>query len=213
MSNNSFADGKNHLLGFFLIIALYVIAISILAIFTTTEATEYGIKKDDIQIVSVSHLVKSIDWLNDYNEERIGENILQAQIDNLNITLNKINNKSNSSSTHTHNLVKYKSHIDILHGDKTIDGSLSNLKYKAEIENSKYEQSLVDISAISKLIGMYEFVTILLIIGAGLGGISEIAKNKLIGYPAFAVGGIGIIILLLVLFLPSIIIGSQISHR
>ena len=71
---------------------------------------------------------------------------------------------------------------------------------------------MVDISAISKLIGMYEFVTILLIIGAGLGGISEIAKNKLIGYPAFAVGGIGII-LLLVLFLPSIIIGSQISHR
>jgi hypothetical protein len=177
MSNNSFADGKNHLLGFFLIIALYVIAISILAIFTTTEATEYVIKKDDIQIVSVSHLVKSIDWLNDYNEERIGENILQAQIDNLNITLNKINNKSNSSDV-SHNLVKYKSHIDILHGDKTIDGSLSNLKYKAEIENSKYEQSLVDISAISKLIGMYEFVTILLIIGAGLGGISEIAKNK-----------------------------------
>jgi hypothetical protein len=160
----------------------------------------------------VSNLVKSIDWLNDYNEERIGENILQAQIDNLNITLNNINNKSNSSAV-GHNLVKYKSHIDILHGDKTIDGSLSNLKYKAEIEKNKYEQALVDISAISKLIGMYEFVTILLIIGAGLGGISEIAKNKLIGYPAFAVGGIGIIILLLVLFLPSIIIGSQISHR
>jgi len=42
MSNNSFTDGKNHLHGFFLIIALYVIVISILAIFTTTEATEYG---------------------------------------------------------------------------------------------------------------------------------------------------------------------------
>lgn len=205
MSNNSFTDGKNHLHGFFLIIALYVIVISILAIFTTTEATEYGIKKDDIQIVSVSNLVKSIDWLNDYNEERIGENILQVQIDNLNITLNNINNKSNSSAE-GHNLVKYKSHIDILHGDKKIDGS-------AQIEKNKYEQALVDISAILKLIGMYEFVTILLIIGAGLGGISEIAKNKLIGYPAFAVGGIGIIILLLVLFLPSIIIGSQISHR
>ena len=133
---------------------------------------------------------------------------MQAQIDNLNITLNKMNNKSNSSAV-GHNLIKYKSHIDILHGDKTIDGSLSNLKYKAEIENNKYEQSLVDISAISKLIGMYEFVTILLIIGAGLGGISEISKNKLIGYPAIAVGGIGIIILLLVLFLPSIMIGSH----
>jgi hypothetical protein len=147
MSNNSFTDGKNHLHGFFLIIALYVIVISILAIFTTTEATEYGIKKDDIQIVSVSNLVKSIDWLNDYNEERIGENILQVQIDNLNITLNNINNKSNSSAE-GHNLVKYKSHIDILHGDKTIDGSLSNLKYKAEIEKNKYEQALVDISSI-----------------------------------------------------------------
>lgn len=166
MSNNSFTDGKNHLHGFFMIIALYVIAISILAIFTTTEATEYGIKKDDMQIVSVSHIVKSIDWFNDYNQERIGENILQAQIDNLNITLSNINNKSNSSAV-GHNLMKYKSHIDILHGDKTIDGSLSNLKYKAQIENSRYEQALVDISAISKLIGMYEFVTILFIIGAG----------------------------------------------
>jgi hypothetical protein len=87
--------------------------------------------------------VKSIDWLNDYNEERIGENILQVQIDNLNITLNNINNKSNSSAE-GHNLVKYKSHIDILHGDKTIDGSLSNLKYKAQIEKNKYEQALVD---------------------------------------------------------------------
>ena len=91
-----------------MIIALYVIAISILAIFTTTEATEYGIKKDDIQIVSVSNLVKSIDWLNDYNEERIGENILQAQIDNLNITLNNINNKSNSSA----NLILWERYLN-----------------------------------------------------------------------------------------------------
>ena len=42
-----------------------------------------------------------------------------------------------------------------------------------------------------------ELVTILLIVGAGLAGTSEVTKNKLVAYPGFAVGGGGIIILLL----------------
>ena len=45
-----------------------------------------------------------------------------------------------------------------------------------------------------------ELVTILLIVGAGLAGTSEVTKNKLVGYPGFAIGGAGIIILLLFLF-------------
>jgi len=162
-----------------------------------------------MQTQSITHLVKSNDWLNDYEEQKLGEIILQSQIDNMNITLQNNNNKNNnnlSTSNATHKqaiyyLHKYKSYIDTLHADKSVEGSLSNLLYKAEIENTAYEKSLNNISETSKIITTYELITILLIIGAGLAGISEIAKNKLIGYPGFAVGGAGVIILLLFLFM------------
>jgi hypothetical protein len=72
-----------HLKGFFLVIALFVIVISIIAVYTTTAATEFGIKKDDIQVMSLTHLVKEMDWLNDYEEQKIADNLLQAQIDTL----------------------------------------------------------------------------------------------------------------------------------
>ena len=65
------------------------------------------------------------------------------------------------------------------------------------------EKSLITISETSKFITIYELITILLIIGAGLCGISEIAKNKFLGYPGFVVGSVGIIILLLVILEPS----------
>ena len=99
---------------------------------------------------------------------------------------------------------KYKSYIDTLHADKSVEGSLANLQYKAEIENRAYEKSLDNISEASKIITTYELITILLIVGAGLAGTSEVAKNKLIGYPGFAVGGAGVIILLLFLFTGSV---------
>ncbi len=108
-----------------------------------------------------------------------------------------------------YSLSKYKSYIDMLHANRSVDGSLANLKYNAEIENSTYERSLTSISETSKFITIYELVTILLIIGAGLCGISEIAKNKLLGYPGFAIGGFGVIILLLVIFVPLTIVGEQ----
>jgi hypothetical protein len=208
---------NNHLTKFFLIISGFLIAISILAVYSTTVATEYGAKKDDMQIMSMTHLLKSVDWLNDYEQQKLGEKVLQAQIDTLNITLQNNNNNNSISTTIAaahkqpvyYSLTKYKSYIDMLHADRSVDGSLANLKYNAEIENSTYEKSLASISETSKFITMYELVTILLIIGAGLCGISEIAKNKLVGYPGLAVGSFGAIILLLVIFVPSTVVGSQ----
>ncbi len=38
------------------------------------------LKKDDLQITSLAHLTKSMDWENDYNEEKIGERILNARL-------------------------------------------------------------------------------------------------------------------------------------
>ena len=87
-----------------------------------------------------------------------------------------------------------------MHADKSVEGSLANLLYKQQVEEGEYEKTLNNISETSKIIMTNELVTILLIVGAGLAGTSEVTKNKLIGYPGFAVGGAGIIILLLFLF-------------
>jgi hypothetical protein len=174
---------------------------SILTVYSTIAASEYGLKKDDMQTQSIIHLVKSNDWLNDYEEQKLGEKILQSQIDNMNISLQNNNAIYNQANYYLH---KYKSYIDTLHADKSVEGSLANLQHKAEVETSAYEKSLNNISEASKIITTYELITILLIIGAGLAGISEIAKNKLIGYPGFAVGSAGVIILLLFLFTGSV---------
>jgi hypothetical protein len=206
MSKPSYNNNQQHPhrpTRFFLVVSLFVIAMSILAVYSTITASEYGLKKDDMHTHAIVHLLKSNDWLNDYEEQRLGEQILQSQIDNVNITLQ--NNNSAASYTATQKqahdyLHKYRSHIDALHTDKSVPGSLANLQYKEQIETREYEKTLNNISETSKIIMTYELVTILLIVGAGLAGTSEVTKNKLVAYPGFAVGGSGIIILLLFLF-------------
>ncbi len=210
--------GRVHLTKFFLIISIFLIAISILAVYSTVAATEYGAKKDDLQTTSLTHLLKSMDWLNDYEQQNLGEKLLQAQIDSINFTLNSVSgNHTNNNDNPTmivnnsvlhkqpifNPLSKYDSYISKLHADKLVTGSLANLKYNAEIENSTYEKSLITISETSTFITIYELITILLIIGAGLCGISEIAKNKVLGYPGLIVGSAGVIILLLVTIEPT----------
>ena len=191
--------------GFFLIVTFFIIGVSILAVYTTTLATELGLEKDDLQITSLAHLTKSMDWENDYNEEKIGERILKAQLDNLNITLQGNSTKNNTTEIES-NFATYKSHLENLEGSVTANGSLLNLKHKAESEHDLFLQSVDHISDISKKIGMYELTTILLIIAAGLGGVSEISRNKLLGYPAFLIGAVAVIILFMITFIPSILI-------
>ena len=191
--------------GFFLIVTFFIIGVSILAVYTTTLATELGLEKDDLQITSLAHLTKSMDWENDYNEEKIGERILKAQLDNLNIILQGNFTKNNVTEIEN-NFATYESHLENLEGSVTVNGSLLNLKHKAESEYDSFLQSVDHISEISKKIGMYELTTILLIIAAGLGGVSEISRNKLLGYPAFLIGAVAVIILFMITFMPSILI-------
>ena len=188
--------------GFFLVVTFFIIGVSILAVYTTTLATELGLEKDNIQITSLTHLIKSMDWENDYNEEKIGERILKAQLDDLNIRLHGNNTQKNVTELEN-NLSMYKSHLEYLKEGVTANGSYLNLKYKAESEYESFLQSADHISDISKIIGIYELITVLLIIAAGLGGVSEIARNKLLGYPAFIIGGIGVILLFVITFFPS----------
>jgi hypothetical protein len=202
-SYNNNQQQPHHPTKFYLVVSLFVIAMSILAVYSTITASEYGLKKDDMHTHAIVHLLKSNDWLNDYEEQRLEEKILQSQIDNVNITLQ--NNNSGTSYTITQKqaidyLHKYQTYIDTLHTNKSVEGSLANLRYKAELEESEYDKTLNNISETSNIIMTYELVTILLIVGAGLAGTSEVTKNKLVAYPGFAVGGAGIIILLLFLF-------------
>lgn len=97
-------------------------------------------------------------------------------------------------------LHKYRPYIDTLNTNKTVEGSLANLRSKVELENSAYEKSIDNISEVSKIITTYELVAILLIVGAGLGGIAEFVRSRTTGYSGFVTGGVGIIILLLFLF-------------
>jgi hypothetical protein len=209
MSDKINNRGNHRLSGFFLVVTILVIAVSILAVYSTILAAEYSIMKDDIQISSLIHLTKSMDWLNDYNEEKIGERLLKAQIDNLNISIQSNSNTSKNIGQLIQNLDNYTSHLKLLGADEKTVGSLLNLKNNAGTENNDFLKALRNISDISKIIGAYELVTILLIISAGLGGMSEIARNKLLGYPAFIVGGIGIILLFIVTFSSSTIIGPH----
>jgi hypothetical protein len=147
-------------------------------------------------------LVKSQDWWSDYQAHKLREKIFQMEIDNLNNTLHQ---SPTQQSIYTQTMSKYQSYLSKLHADKSVTDSIANLKDKAQTEQKLYEQSLINSSQNSKFVEAYDFATILLIIGAGLGGISEIAKNKLLGYPSLVVGGFGVIVLLLTTFMPSIL--------
>jgi hypothetical protein len=202
---SSLSDAEHHphkLKGFFLTISIFITGISVLAAYSTTMGAEYSIKKNDIQAESLTHLVKSQDWWSDYQAHKLREKIFQMEIDNLNNTLHQ---SPTQQSIYTQTMSKYQSYLSKLHADKSVTDSIANLKDKAQTEQKLYEQSLINSSQNSKFVEAYDFATILLIIGAGLGGISEIAKNKLLGYPSLVVGGFGVIVLLLTTFMPSIL--------
>ena len=94
-SYNNNRQRPHHPAKFFLVVPLFVIAVSILAVYSTISATEYDLKKDDMHTHAIIHLVKSNDWLNDYEEQKLGEKILQSEIDNVNITT-----LQNTTATH-----------------------------------------------------------------------------------------------------------------
>ncbi len=197
-------DLKQHkLTKFFLAISIFITAISVLAVYSTTMGAEYSIKKNDIQAESLTHLVRSQDWWSDYQAHKLREKIFQVEIDNLNNTL-KVLPTPSAQHMYAQTLSKYLSNLKKLHANNDTD-SIPNLQDKAQTEQMLYEQSLIAASQYSKFIVAYDFVTILLIIAIGLGGISEIAKNKILGYPSLVVGGFGVVVLLLISFMPTIL--------
>jgi hypothetical protein len=154
----------------------------------------HNLKKDDLQIESIERLLQSVDWWNNYQAHKVREKIYNMQIDNLNISL-----QESPSPEKQQIFAKYLFLDKDLHDDQYNEDSLHNLKTQAEANHTEHLALEDDVPKNSELIINYEFITIFLIVAASLAGISEIAKNKLLGYSAFCVGGAGCLLLVLAL--------------
>lgn len=171
---------SNHKLSrFFLIISIFITLVSVGAVYSSVRGAEISIEKDDLQSQSLTHLLNSTDWWNDYQAHKLREIIYQLQI-NLNPTNHTIPSKL----------------LTKLHADKSVTDSLANLKQKAQTERAAYDQSLATSAHFSKLIEYYDFAAILMIVAIAIGGIAEIARKELLAYPSYIIGGIGVFVLL-----------------
>lgn len=204
-ANNINSSNWHKLTKFYFIVSSYAIAISVLAIYSTVLVSHYNLEKDDSQFNSTKYLLFAVDWWSDYQAHKLREKIYDMQIDNLNISLHEdqkqqhlfMINQQEEDVYKKQTLAKYQSLDKKLHNNDTNPNSIGNLYEKAIANLTNYEKSQNDISKNSALIMQYDFVTILLIVAASMAGISEIAKNKLLGYSAFGLGGIGCILLTL----------------
>jgi hypothetical protein len=190
---------------FYFIVLAFIVCISVLTIYSAILVSEYKEKKDDEQTESITILINSTKLWNDYQAHKLKEKLYQMQIDNLNIALSDKNQQQSQYMYKQQSLEKYQQLIDKLHASKDHKDSLKYLRYKAETQyNNTYDESLREIEKNKKLGEHGDFVIILLIIGASLGGMSVIAKYKPLGYSAFSFGGLGVVILLLTMFLPQV---------
>ena len=124
------------------------------------------------------------------------------QIDNINNTIHQQlpQLSKHDKDMYAQTFSKYQSLLDKLHANKSVTDSIAYLGNKASAEMNLYTQSLVSSKQISNTVETFDMITILLIIGAGLKGIAEISKNKMLAYAGFSIGGCGLLILVLSLF-------------
>ncbi|MGB8938306.1 MAG: hypothetical protein WCC17_24705, partial [Candidatus Nitrosopolaris sp.] len=70
---------------FFLIVSVFITLISVGAVYSSVRGAEISIEKDDLQSQSMTHLLNSTDWWNDYQAHKLREIIYQLEV-NLNPT-------------------------------------------------------------------------------------------------------------------------------
>ena len=204
-SHSVISSNWHKLTRFYFIVSSYAIGISVLAIYSAMLISDHNLDKGDSQMNSTHYLLQAFDWWADYQAHKLKEKIYNMEIDNLNISLHEDQNQQHPFYPNQQGQDEYKTEIfekyqklsKELHDDKTNKDSIGNLMKLAKTNEDNYKNSLKDITKNSALIRQYDFVTILLIVAASMAGISEIAKNKLIGYSAFCFGGIGCILLIL----------------
>lgn len=183
---------------FFLVVSIFAIANSVLAIYTTIMSSQNSSKKNNLQVDTLSHLTKSLDWWNDYQAHKLRERLYLIEIDNLNNTVHQQSNQLNKhdQAMYLQTISKYNSLLDKLHANASVVDSIAYLSNKASLEEKFYNSTLFDFSKISDTIETFDMITILLIIGGGLTGIAEISKNKVLAYSGFGVGGLGLLMLI-----------------
>jgi hypothetical protein len=192
-----------------------MIGISVLAFYSSIMVSHYNSNNDDVQVESIRHILNSTDWWINYQSHVLKENIYQMQIDNLNIALSDkyqeqqqptTINQQQSQDMLMKNLTDYTRLVGELHADKDIEDSLYDLRSMSVDAYKSYVNSIKEINRNTSVIKLYDFVIILLVIGTSLGGMSETAKNKPLGYSAFGFGGTGVVILLLTMFVPQVLL-------
>ena len=126
---------------FFLVVSIFAIGASVLAIYSTIMASESSSKKSDLQVETLSHLTKSQDWWNDYQSHKLREKIYQIQVDNLNNTVNQQvpQISKHDQEMYKQTLSKYQSLLDKLHAGKSVNDSIANLNDKARSEEKLYD--------------------------------------------------------------------------
>lgn len=183
---------------FFFILSIFIAAMSVMAVYSSISASRLNVEANHNMSEAITHLVNSSDWWNDFQAHKLREKIWEIQIDNLNSSLNNTALSQKDKENLKQLLVKYQSYQNILY-DKSAKESLVSLSEKAKSEEIDYGNSLKVADHNSSLAEEYEFATTFFVISAGLGGVSNITKKRLLGYPCFAIGAIGIFFLLSVI--------------
>lgn len=197
-SDNNSSNRSNH--RFFLILSIFIGAISVLAAYSSITASQLNVAATHSMSEATSHLVNASDWWNDYQAHKLREKVWETQMDNLNINLASPSLSDAQRENVTGLISKYNAYLDKLHADNSTEDSLANLSVKAKAEEEGYRNSVDRAEEKTSFAEGYEIATTFLVISSGLGGVSNITKRKLLGYPSFGIGAVGIAVFLFVLF-------------
>ncbi|HEY6537064.1 MAG TPA: DUF4337 family protein [Candidatus Nitrosocosmicus sp.] len=197
-------ESKHKVDKFILFLSIFIISTSTLAIVSAIMSSHSTIEKNDLLHKSLVHLSNSVDRWDNYQSHKVREKIFQAQLDYFNTTLHQQTTPLNKHDQvmYSQMVSKYKSLLDKLYTNKSINNSLTNLNDAAMNENKSFNQFSNEFTQSSGSIELYDFTTILLIIGASLAGVAELASDKRLAISGFVVGGFGIIIFILSVLAP-----------
>jgi hypothetical protein len=184
---------------FFFILSIFLAAMSVMAAYSSISASRLNVESNHNMSEAITHLVNSSDWWNDYQAHKLREKIWEIQIDNLNSTMNNPSITQADKENIKQLLVKYQSYQNKLY-NKSAKESLVNTSEKATLEENEYQNSMKIANHNSSLAEQYEFATTFLVISTGLGVMSDLTKKRLLAYPCFAIGGVGIFFLISVVF-------------
>lgn len=180
---------------FFFILSIFLAAMSVMAAYSSISASRLNVESNHNMSEAIAHLVNSSDWWTDYQAHKLREKVWEIQVDNLNSSLNSPSLTQVDKENVKLLLVKYQSYQNKLY-DKSAKESLVNTSEKALLEASEYRNSMKTANHNSSLAEQYEFATTFLVISTGLGVVSDLTKKRLLAYPCFAIGGVGIFFLL-----------------